>query len=130
MREHHRYPDESSYQTIIEPQVLSNGRRIFMARHPELRGCLAQGDSPAEAEELLSEVFRSYIEHLREYNLPVPQPRQRAVRTAVWSISGRQGLMAASAIRSGVIYGMQMGKPRTYYSRMDRRTEPLTSGTR
>ena len=75
---------ESDYQTIVVPEVLSDGSLIYVANHPELRGCRAQAETPEQALENLTEVFQSYVEHFAEHGLDLPQPQRLVVQTAVW----------------------------------------------
>lgn len=78
-----RYP-ESAYQTVVLPEVLTDGRLVYVANHPELRGCRAQADSPEHALENLSEVFESYSRHFVEHGLDMPAPQQKPVHEVVW----------------------------------------------
>ena len=50
------------------------GEPCFMASHPELPGCMAQGDTPAEAVNNLTEARRDYISALLSENIDVPTP--------------------------------------------------------
>jgi predicted RNase H-like HicB family nuclease len=52
----------------------TDGSYIYLARNPELDGCMAQGETPEEALEYLDEVRIEYLEHLLEHNLPIPYP--------------------------------------------------------
>ncbi len=49
-------------------------RRCYVAYHPELRGCMAQGYSPEEAVADLKLAREDYIASLLEDGLPVPPP--------------------------------------------------------
>lgn len=46
----------------------------FVAAHPELLGCLAQGDTADEAVQALDAARRAWIEVRFEENLPIPEP--------------------------------------------------------
>jgi len=52
----------------------TEGEHIYMARNPELEGCMAQGLTSEEALANLDEVRIEHIEHLLEHSLPIPQP--------------------------------------------------------
>ena len=47
---------------------------IYLARNPELEGCMVQGLTEEEALANLEQVRVEHIEHLLEHNLPVPLP--------------------------------------------------------
>jgi predicted RNase H-like HicB family nuclease len=49
---------------------------IYLAVNPELEGCMAQGETPQDALANLEEVRVDYFEHLLEFNLPIPAPKQ------------------------------------------------------
>lgn len=51
-----------------------DGKPCYMAVHPELEGCMAQGDTPAEAVQSLGEARRDYINALLDEGLEVPLP--------------------------------------------------------
>ena len=52
----------------------TDGDYIYLARNPELEGCMAQGLTEEEALQNLEEVRVEHIEHLLEYKFPVPTP--------------------------------------------------------
>ena len=58
------------YSVVIEKT--DNG---YSAYAPDLPGCIAAGDSQAEAEELIREAIIMHLESLREYGDPVPEPQ-------------------------------------------------------
>jgi predicted RNase H-like HicB family nuclease len=63
------------YTVITFRDRLSDGDDyVYIAFHPELDGCMAQGETLAEAKAFLNEIRLDYIEHLLEHNLPIPQP--------------------------------------------------------
>jgi predicted RNase H-like HicB family nuclease len=57
------------YAIVIER---ANGN--FSACVPDLPGCVATGDTLADAETNIREAVRFHIEGLREDRLPVPEP--------------------------------------------------------
>lgn len=47
----------------------------YIAEHPEIEGCFSDGETVAEALNNLEEVTTIILDHLREHNLPIPEPR-------------------------------------------------------
>jgi predicted RNase H-like HicB family nuclease len=68
-----------------------DGQRCYMAKHPELRGCMAQGWDPEEALANLDEARRDYLTTLVEMGLEVPLPKslQATVHTAHAGVIGQ-----------------------------------------
>lgn len=62
------------YDITIEEDTLSDGRKIFLARHPQLRGCVAQGETINEATSNLDDARVDYIYALLDMRLDVPAP--------------------------------------------------------
>ena len=58
-----------------------DGKMVFVASHPELPGCMAQGVSIAEAVENLDAAAVEYIMSLLEDGLPVPSPSIKMTHT-------------------------------------------------
>lgn len=54
----------------------TDGDYIYLAQNPELDGCMAQGETPEEAQNNLDEVRIEYFEHLLEFHLPIPTPNR------------------------------------------------------
>ena len=52
----------------------TDGDYIYLARNPELEGCMAQGLTEKEALENLNQIRIEHIEHLLEHHLPIPEP--------------------------------------------------------
>lgn len=63
----------------------TDGEYIYLARNPELEGCMAQGLTEEEALANLDEVRIEHIEHLLENHLDVPYPN-RAVASSQTTI--------------------------------------------
>lgn len=63
-----------NYTTILSSENLSDGTEMFLARNPELEGCMAQGETPEAAQSNLLEARIDYIYFLLEDGLPVPDP--------------------------------------------------------
>lgn len=87
------------YFTIVFLDKTTDDESIYVAVHPELDGCVAQGDTVEEARENLNLVRRDYILHLLEHNLPVPGPA--SVENAFIHIlsSGSDDEMATSTVK-------------------------------
>jgi predicted RNase H-like HicB family nuclease len=58
------------YQLKVEVEPLEDGR--YLAVCPDLEGCLAEGDTIADALENIEDVARVIIELCREKDLPLP----------------------------------------------------------
>ena len=61
------------YLVIIEET--GNGYSAYL---PDLPGCIAAGDTPAETEELIRQGVIYHLEMLRESGDPIPEPRSSA----------------------------------------------------
>jgi predicted RNase H-like HicB family nuclease len=123
-------PEEWEYQTIVRQEILSDGRLVYMASHPELRRCRAQGDTSEEALEFLSEVYQDYMEHLQEYGLPIPRPRNHAVQRVIWNPSERRTFVAAMPVGQLMTIFEPIVKPYSTAFRAGENKEMATSGTR
>ena len=66
------------YETVLVPDTRGNAP-CFLARHPELPGCLSQGDTPEEAIANLRDARELYIRALLEDGLDVPLPARSPV---------------------------------------------------
>ncbi|MGA2505100.1 MAG: type II toxin-antitoxin system HicB family antitoxin [Anaerolineales bacterium] len=62
------------YATDLLRDKTTDGEYIFLAVNPELEGCMAQGETPEDAVANLEDVRIDYMEHLLEFNLPIPCP--------------------------------------------------------
>jgi predicted RNase H-like HicB family nuclease len=63
------------YVTIVYLNPTTDGEGfVFVATNPEIEGCKAQGLTMEEAQANLDEVRIDMIEHLLNYNLPIPDP--------------------------------------------------------
>ena len=99
MRRAVTYP-ETAYQSVILPETLSDGTLVYVANHPELRGCRAQADTPEHAQENLAEVFESYARHFAEHGLDMPTPQQQLVQAVVWRSGALSGTGTMAAVTS------------------------------
>ena len=76
------------YTMKISKDKTVDGRDIFLASHPELIGCMAQGDTVEEAVKSLKEVTYEYILSLLEDHVPIPLPSSRLTTTGARTIHG------------------------------------------
>lgn len=74
------HPAEAGYATEIVADIATDGSIVYLASHPELDGCIAQGDTPEEAEENLADARDLYIRSLRERAIDVPEPRANPLK--------------------------------------------------
>jgi predicted RNase H-like HicB family nuclease len=64
------------YDVEIVPEFV-DGNVIFVARHPELRGCMSHGATPEEAMENLDEARALYLGALRQRGIDAPPEKAR-----------------------------------------------------
>jgi predicted RNase H-like HicB family nuclease len=57
--------------------VIEKAGADYSAYVPDLPGCVATGDTPADVEREIRDAIRFHIEGLREEGLPVPEPTTR-----------------------------------------------------
>jgi len=69
------------YTVEILKDETVDGKTVFVASHPELPGCMAQGVDIAEAVVNLGEAAVEYIMSLLEDGLPVPSPSTMMTHT-------------------------------------------------
>lgn len=70
--------DRLEYLVILEDGPTSVGAYV-----PDLPGCVAVGETKAEAMELIREAIELHIESLREHGEPVPSPHSTVEVVAV-----------------------------------------------
>lgn len=63
------------YTAFYKLDRRTDGTFCYVAWHPELPGCMSDGETPQEALENLEDARRLYIESLMEDHLPIPVPR-------------------------------------------------------
>ena len=73
---------DKPYSIEIMSDETVDGKSVYLLSHPELPGCMAQGDTIGEAMDSLKDARIEYILSLLEDKLPVPSPRSRAAETA------------------------------------------------
>ncbi len=84
---------KGAYSYVVQYEEVDGAPR-YVASHPELPGCMAQGTTPAEALDALEEAREMVITHLLENGLHVPEPEplarsgvQESVDSAVVGLS-------------------------------------------
>jgi predicted RNase H-like HicB family nuclease len=63
------------YSVKVVLEVDDEGDRFYLANHPELPGCMAQGDSRDAAVASLREARALYLQSVVRRGLSVPEPR-------------------------------------------------------
>ncbi len=66
---------DSAYTAVISLEQLTDGSSVYFAYHPDLPGCMSDGESPEEARANLDQARQVCLEYLRQNNLPIPEPR-------------------------------------------------------
>ncbi|MFN8629048.1 MAG: type II toxin-antitoxin system HicB family antitoxin [Chloroflexota bacterium] len=61
------------YDIVVAPDVAGDNV-VYMASHPELPGCMAQGDTPTLAVAALAVAREEYLRALGSRGLVVPEP--------------------------------------------------------
>lgn len=81
------------YEIILRKEPCTDGSMCFLAYHPELSGCMSQGETQEEACQNLQEAKKLYIESLLEngQNVPLPHPQKSYSR---WSGNNFMGNVA------------------------------------
>jgi predicted RNase H-like HicB family nuclease len=64
-----------NYFTIVNREKSEDGEHYYVATHPDLPGCVADGQTPEEAKLELANTRVDYFYFLLEDNLPIPEPR-------------------------------------------------------
>lgn len=63
------------YLSLSYPyELVRDEEGVFVASHPDLLGCLAQGETANEAVANLDEARQAWISHRFEMGLPIPEP--------------------------------------------------------
>jgi predicted RNase H-like HicB family nuclease len=64
----------TAYPTVLTFERCVDGVFAWVARHPDLPGCMSDGETPEEALSNLADARALYVDDLIERGLPVPQP--------------------------------------------------------
>jgi predicted RNase H-like HicB family nuclease len=71
-----------NYRLSVFVDKLSNGQTIYMAKNPELKGCMAQGATIEEAIKNLDDARVDYIYDSLENCVAVPEPALLVAQTS------------------------------------------------
>src|SRR3990167_131412 len=85
------------YDVVVAPEY-AEGQWIYVARHPQLPRCLAQGSSPDEAIANLDTVREDYLADMRAAGVPVAPAQAYPRKDVMESVSQEE---APAAGRSG-----------------------------
>ena len=82
-------PAAIQYQTIIRPELCTDGSLAYVAEIPDLPGCMSHGTTAEEAKQNLEDAKREYLAALHERGLSIPTPLIDPVVTGVqWIVIG------------------------------------------
>ena len=91
------------YSIEVIPDQTTDSAICYLARHPELPGCMSHGETPEEAIANLSEAKKLYIQVLLDKKQPIPSPGL-SFHQVVWTVipgSGGQYLHEFRQIYDG-----------------------------
>ncbi len=69
---HERIP--MGYPVFFHPVEIVDGKPCYCVYHPDLPGCMSDGETPEEAVESLADARRMWIEVGLEYGNTIPEP--------------------------------------------------------
>jgi antitoxin HicB len=69
---HERIP--MGYPVIFHPVEIIDGKPCYCVYHPDLPGCMSDGETPEEAVASLAEARELWIEVAREGGCVIPEP--------------------------------------------------------
>jgi predicted RNase H-like HicB family nuclease len=72
-----------NYFTVINREESDKGEYYYVAAHPDLPGCMADGQTPEEAKQELAKALVDYIYFLLEDNVTVPEPKTYEVTSQI-----------------------------------------------
>lgn len=79
-----RINDEGlDYLAIVRREEFGDGAYVWVAEHPDLPGCMAHADSPAEAIENLAEARELYLRDFRTRGIAPPAPGSSKIAQAI-----------------------------------------------
>ena len=94
---------EKNYLLSVFEDALPSGEKIYMAKNPELAGCMAQGMSIEEAIDNLAEARLDYIYDSLEDGIPIPEPAMqpipRVIGTTTTTSPGQTLIVASIPFR-------------------------------
>jgi predicted RNase H-like HicB family nuclease len=77
---------DAPYFTVVFASESSTGPRVYIARTPELPGCMAHGPTVEHALRELREARTEYIYSLLADGLPVPPPHEPLKNGEVYTV--------------------------------------------
>lgn len=124
------------YLDLVYPYELTPEHDGFFARHPDLPGCMSEGDTPEEAMRNLDEAREAWIETRLENGFPVPEPRTGdfSGKISLRMPSGLHERLSELATKEGVSLNLLLNKILAEYmggvareSAIERRLDKLTN---
>ncbi|MBK8902362.1 MAG: type II toxin-antitoxin system HicB family antitoxin [Anaerolineaceae bacterium] len=94
-----------SYAIEVYEETLKDGKEIYLVKNPELRGCMAQGETREEAINELNEARITYIHSLLLDNLEVPEPAQEYTITGTSELKVNFKLEYKEEEKPNVVWG-------------------------
>lgn len=67
------------YFTVVNREKTEDGEYYYVATHPDLPGCVADGETPEETKQELAKARVDFFYFLLEDNLSVPEPKTHEV---------------------------------------------------
>ena len=96
-----------NYTLSVYEDTLPSGKKIYMAKNPELAGCMAQGMSIEEAIDYLAEARLDYIYDSLEDGIPIPapamQPVPRVIETTTTTTPGQTLIVASIPFQEKIL---------------------------
>lgn len=74
---------ELDYLAVVRREPRTDGSLTWLAYHPDLPGCMADGDTPEEALANLTEARAMVLRHLRQHGLEPPPPGSSKVAQVI-----------------------------------------------
>ena len=71
------------YTIHMAQDGLSHGKVCWVAEHPELDGCMTQGDTKGEAQWSLNDARLVWIQACLDDGLAIPPPRNKTAQTVI-----------------------------------------------
>jgi predicted RNase H-like HicB family nuclease len=78
----------ADYPIVVYPDYLTDGSACYVAEHPDLPGCVAQGDTIQEAKLLLMYARRAYEKDVLAAGDTMPPPSVRLPSSAEMQSTG------------------------------------------
>jgi predicted RNase H-like HicB family nuclease len=79
------------YEVTIEQTDCGEAGPCYLARHPDLRGCMSHGATPEEARANLDDARALYLSTMIENGVTPPLPVERAATAVGSAPAGRAG---------------------------------------